>query len=80
MWRDPRTGTILREGAIQNWPTPMEERFIHSLRARAATVRDSERQVEREVKLFEIARAALEAAKAAETNAPAAFTAEKSSA
>lgn len=26
MWRDKRTGTILTPGAVQNWPTPNEEK------------------------------------------------------
>lgn len=63
MWRDPRTGTILRDGAVQNWPSPREEEYISSLRAREAAIRDSERQSEREVKAMEAASAELEAAK-----------------
>ena len=33
MWRDKRTGTILREGAVQNWPTPKEEQEMRNERA-----------------------------------------------
>ena len=28
VWRDPRTGTILAPGAIQNWPTKADQNFI----------------------------------------------------
>lgn len=27
-WKDPRTGTILAPGAVQNWPSPSDEAFI----------------------------------------------------
>lgn len=31
-WRDPRTGLILAPGAIQNWPTQSELRWIKQQR------------------------------------------------
>eukprot|EP00966_Prymnesium_polylepis_P036231 840204-Prymnesium_polylepis.2 len=33
VWRDPRTGTTLAPGAVQNWPTPKENVQMDSDRA-----------------------------------------------